>query len=110
MFEINLADRLKQVVSAVSSILPSGVSVNMAAHASDAEEQRYQDEIAEIKHWWTDSRWRYTRRPYSAEQIASKRGNLKIDWPSNQMSKKLWRTVEERFSVSQVKVSRVSDC
>lgn len=70
----------------------------MVAHANDAEEQRYQDEIQELKQWWTDSRWRHTRRPYTPEQIASKRGNLKIDWPSNEMSKKLWKTVEERFA------------
>ncbi|EMC92112.1 hypothetical protein BAUCODRAFT_126127 [Baudoinia panamericana UAMH 10762] len=64
----------------------------------DAEEQRYQDEVKELKQWWTDSRWRHTRRPFTAEQIASKRGNLKIEYPSNAMSKKLWKTVEERFA------------
>ncbi|KAK1809451.1 isocitrate lyase 1 [Friedmanniomyces endolithicus] len=63
-----------------------------------AEEQRYQDEINELKQWWTDSRWRYTRRAYTAEQIASKRGNLKIEWASNAMAKKLWKTVEQRFA------------
>ena len=74
----------------------------MVAHANDDEEQRYQDEVSELKQWWTDSRWRYTRRPYTAEQIASKRGNLKIEWPQNQMSKKLWKTIEERFAVSHI--------
>ncbi|KAK3074342.1 isocitrate lyase 1 [Teratosphaeriaceae sp. CCFEE 6253] len=69
----------------------------MAEH-DNAEEQRYQDEVKELKQWWTDSRWRYTRRAYTAEQIASKRGNLKIEFASNAMSKKLWKTVEERFA------------
>ncbi len=67
-----------------------------------AEEQRYQDEINELKQWWTDSRWRYTRRAYTAEQIASKRGNLKIEWASNAMAKKLWKTVEQRFAVCNI--------
>lgn len=71
----------------------------MASHANDGEEQRYQDEVKELKQWWTDSRWRHTRRPFTAEQIAQKRGNLKIEWPSNAMAKKLWKTVEERFAV-----------
>jgi len=71
----------------------------MIGHPNDGEEQRYQDEVKEVKQWWTDSRWRHTRRPFTAEQIVSKRGNLKIEYPSNAMAKKLWGTVEERFAV-----------
>jgi len=67
--------------------------------STDNEEQRYQDEIQAIKQWWSDSRWRYTKRPYTAEQIVNKRGNLKIEYPSNALSKKLWKTVEQRFAV-----------
>ena len=66
----------------------------------DAEEQKYQQEVQAIKHWWTDSRWRYTKRAYTAEQIAQKRGNITIEYPSNVLSKKLWKTVEQRFQVS----------
>ena len=65
----------------------------------DAEEQRYQQEVEEVKKWWNDSRWRYTKRPFTAEQIVQKRGSLKIEYPSNELSKKLWNTVEERFKV-----------
>ncbi|KAF4550436.1 Isocitrate lyase [Elsinoe fawcettii] len=63
----------------------------------DAEEQKYQQEVRELKQWWTDSRWRYTKRPYTAEQIVQKRGTIKVDFPSNELSKKLWQTVESRF-------------
>ena len=65
----------------------------------DAEEQAYQAEVKDVKQWWTDSRWRYTRRPFTAEQVVAKRGNLKIEYPSNAMSKKLWKTLEGRFQV-----------
>ncbi len=67
----------------------------------DAEQQAFEQEVKEIKQWWTDSRWRYTRRPYTAEQIANKRGNLKIEYASNAMSKKMWKLVEKRFAVRQ---------
>ncbi|KAI6893979.1 Isocitrate, partial [Hortaea werneckii] len=70
----------------------------MVAHANDAEEQRYQEEVQALKQWWSDSRWRYTKRPFTADQIVQKRGNLKIEYPSNAMAKKLWQTVEERFA------------
>lgn len=63
----------------------------------DVEEQRYQDDVEAVKQWWADPRWRYTKRPFGAEQIVAKRGNLKITYPSNNMSKKLWKTIEQRF-------------
>jgi Isocitrate lyase family len=63
------------------------------------EEEAYRAEVAQVKKWWTDSRWRYTRRPFTAEQIVAKRGNLKIEYPSNVQSKKLWKLLEQRFQV-----------
>lgn len=65
----------------------------------DTEDQKYLQEVEEVKKWWTDSRWRFTRRPFTAEQIVAKRGNLKITYPSNEQSKKLWNIVEGRFKV-----------
>ncbi|KAF2832613.1 isocitrate lyase and phosphorylmutase [Ophiobolus disseminans] len=64
---------------------------------ADAEDAQYQQEVQEVKQWWTDSRWRFTRRPFTAEEIVAKRGNLKITYPSNSQSKKLWNLVESRF-------------
>jgi hypothetical protein len=68
--------------------------------ARDNEQAQFEQEVAELKQWWTDSRWRFTRRAYTAEQIVSKRGTIKIEYPSNQQSKKLWKLVEGRFKVS----------
>ena len=64
---------------------------------ADSEEQQYQEEVAQVKKWWTDSRWRYTKRPYTAEQIVQKRGSIQPQYPSNVLSKKLWKTVEQRW-------------
>ncbi|PKX92439.1 isocitrate lyase 1 [Aspergillus novofumigatus IBT 16806] len=61
------------------------------------EDQKYLDDVQAVKAWWKDSRWRYTRRPYTAEQIVAKRGNLKIQYPSNDQSKKLWKILESNF-------------
>jgi isocitrate lyase len=66
----------------------------------DAEDAQFQQEVAEVKKWWSDSRWRYTKRNFTAEQIVAKRGNLKIQYPSNNQSKKLWNIVEDRFKVN----------
>ncbi|KAI6710853.1 isocitrate lyase [Diplocarpon mali] len=63
----------------------------------DTEEKQYLDEVAAVKQWWDEPRWRYTKRPFTAEQIVAKRGNLKIEYPSNVQSKKLWKILEGRF-------------
>ena len=68
------------------------------SHA-DTEEAQYQKEVEEVKQWWTHSRWRYTKRPFTAEQIVAKRGTLEIQYPGNILSKKLWKIVEDRFKV-----------
>lgn len=66
------------------------------------EDAAFQAEVEQVKKWWSDSRWRYTKRPFTAEQIVNKRGTLKIEYPSNAMSKKLWNTLEDRFKVKSV--------
>jgi isocitrate lyase len=68
----------------------------------EAEEKTFQAEVEAVKAWWRDDRWRQTKRPYTAETIVSKRGNLPIDYPSNAQSKKLWKILEERFAKKEV--------
>jgi len=71
--------------------------MNLPAVDVNTEEKQFLDEVAAVKQWWNDSRWRYTKRPFTAEQIVAKRGNLKIEYPSNTQSKKLWKILEGRF-------------
>ena len=66
----------------------------------EAEEQQYQNEVNAVNQWWKDSRWRYTKRAFTADQIVAKRGTLKIEYPSNVQSKKLWKILEQRYAVS----------
>lgn len=66
----------------------------------DEEETKYLQDVEAVKQWWSDSRWRHTKRPFTAEQIVQKRGTIKIEYPSNAQAKKLWKLVEHRFAVS----------
>lgn len=63
------------------------------------EDRKYAEDVQAVKNWWSDSRWRFTKRPFTAEQIVAKRGNLTIDYPSNVQAKKLWRTLEGNWKV-----------
>ncbi|KAI1758577.1 isocitrate lyase [Hypoxylon sp. FL1150] len=76
--------------------MASNNMINPAVDPS-TEDEVFLQEVEDVKKWWSDPRWRYTRRPFTAEQIVSKRGNLKIDYPSNAQSKKLWKILEDRF-------------
>ena len=104
------------MTSALSSIADKlKTTLNMTHTDIDAEEQSYLRDVDACKQWWTDSRWRYTRRPYTAEQIVQKRGTLKIEYPSNAMAKKLWQMMESRFAVClnlshKSTVQRADDC
>lgn len=77
---------------------------NMVNPAVDPnrEDELFAKEVDQINKWWSDSRWRHTKRPFTAEQIASKRGNLKIEYASNAQSKKLWNILENRFQVGAI--------
>lgn len=63
------------------------------------EDRQYAAEVQAVKDWWKDSRWRFTKRPFTAEQIVAKRGNLKVEYPSAVQAKKLWGLVEQNFKV-----------
>lgn len=78
----------------------------MAPKAADIaqEDKDYAAEVAAVKKWWSDSRWRYTKRPFTAEQIVAKRGTIQIQYPSNIQAKKLWKILEGRFQVFAARV------
>ncbi|GKZ36398.1 isocitrate lyase 1 [Aspergillus brasiliensis] len=63
----------------------------------ELEDQKYWNEVQAVKDWWRDPRWRHTKRPFTAEMVVAKRGNLKIEYPSNAQSQKLWGILERHF-------------
>jgi len=71
----------------------------MATQSLQAEQKQFDDEVKAVQQWWNDSRWRYTKRPFTAEQIVNKRGTIKPVYANNQMSKKLWNILEDKFKV-----------
>jgi isocitrate lyase len=59
------------------------------------EQAAFDKEVAEVERWWREPRWRKTKRIYTAKDIVSKRGTLKIDYPSSTQAKKLYKLLEE---------------
>ena len=80
------------------------------------ERAAFQAEVQQVKNWWTvcippdprarllicsplqDSRFKKVKRPYTAEDVVSKRGTLPISYPSNVLAKKLWAQLSAHFA------------
>mgnify|MGYP001123173197 CR=1 FL=1 len=61
----------------------------------DQEEAFFKQQVDEINKWWSQPRWHKTKRIYTAEDIARKRGSLKIDYPSSNQAKKLFKLLQD---------------
>jgi len=59
------------------------------------EEANFKSEVQQVKQWWKSKRFARVVRPYTAEQVVSKRGTLRLTYPSDQMAKKLWGVLEK---------------
>lgn len=58
------------------------------------EEGRFEAEVAEMQAWWNSERFKLTKRPYSARDIVALRGNIRQNYASNEIAKKLWKTLK----------------
>ncbi|PWN47642.1 putative isocitrate lyase [Violaceomyces palustris] len=62
---------------------------------TDQETRIFQQEVEAVKKWWKEPRFAGVTRPYTAEQVVSKRGTIQQTYPSNIQAKKLWKILSE---------------
>jgi isocitrate lyase len=89
---------LKPVDPPVSLALP-GDSFQLLAEASkagQAEDALFEEQVQQVKDWWASPRYKDIKRPYSAEDVVSKRGGFQQTYPSSLMARKLFNLFEER--------------
>ncbi|KAL1636392.1 mitochondrial 2-methylisocitrate lyase [Diplodia intermedia] len=82
----------------VSTALPAD-SFQLQAEsnkAGDAEEALFDAQVQQVRDWWASPRYKGIKRPYSAEDVVSKRGALQQTYPSSLMARKLFNLLEER--------------
>ncbi|KAG0141142.1 hypothetical protein CROQUDRAFT_664222 [Cronartium quercuum f. sp. fusiforme G11] len=65
--------------------------------AVDREQQSFEAEVNALKKVWDSPRYKGLVRPYTAEQVVSKRGTIQISYTSNQIGKKLWNILSNHF-------------
>ncbi|PTB62689.1 methylisocitrate lyase [Trichoderma citrinoviride] len=61
-----------------------------------AEDALYEAQVKEIEEWWATPRFAGIRRPYTAADVASKRGSQFFKYPSSVMATKLFNLIRER--------------
>ncbi|KAK3651605.1 mitochondrial 2-methylisocitrate lyase [Elasticomyces elasticus] len=66
-----------------------------------AEDQIYNQQIKDVEAWWSTPRYAGIKRPYSAQDVVSKRGTLQQTYPSSLMARKLFNLLEERMKAGQ---------
>lgn len=69
-----------------------------AQKTGSAEDALFDAQVAEIEAWWKTPRYDGIKRPYSAVDVATKRGTQQVVYPSSVMAKKLFDLVKERGS------------
>ena len=98
-----MAAALLPVQPPVSAALPSDSFqlLPTAQKAGEAEDALFDQQVAEVKDWWNSPRYEGIKRPYSAEDVVSKRGTLQQTYPSSIMARKLFNLLKERSSAGE---------
>eukprot|EP00004_Rigifila_ramosa_P026233 TRINITY_DN807_c0_g1_i1.p1 TRINITY_DN807_c0_g1~~TRINITY_DN807_c0_g1_i1.p1 ORF type:complete len:549 (+),score=125.77 TRINITY_DN807_c0_g1_i1:23-1648(+) len=65
------------------------------------EDAQFFAEVQALEAWWASPRWRYTKRVYSAQDVASLRPSVPLTYNSDQQAKKLWALLEKLFAAKQ---------
>lgn len=89
---------IKPVDPPVSTSLPadSYQLLSSEAKVGAAEDALFEEQVQQVKQWWTTPRYAGIKRPYSAEDVVSKRGSLQQTYPSSLTARKLFNLFEER--------------
>lgn len=89
---------LKPLDHPVSAALPSDSFQLLpeTGKAGSAEDALYDQQIKDVEAWWASPRYEGIKRPYSAADVASKRGSQMQSYPSSVMARKLFNLIKER--------------
>jgi isocitrate lyase len=98
-----IAAALSPVQPPVSTALPSDSFqlLSTAQKAGEAEDALFEQQVSDVQAWWNSPRYEGIKRPYSAEDVVSKRGSLQQVYPSSIMARKLFNLLKERASAGE---------
>lgn len=81
----------------ISTTLPADAFQLLAeSEKPSAEDALFQEQVQQVQQWWSSDRYNGIKRPYTAEDVVSKRGALQQIYPSSLMARKLFNLFKER--------------
>ena len=95
---------MSSTIASVSPPLPSAHTTDSfqllpeSQKPGKAEDEIYNEQMQQVKDWWASPRYKGIKRPYSPDDVVSKRGTLQQVYPSSLMARKLFNLLEERAS------------
>ncbi|EER29933.1 hypothetical protein D8B26_007201 [Coccidioides posadasii str. Silveira] len=95
---VRMASQLPPVKPPVSVEFPadSYQLLSTSEKAGAAEDALFEQEVNAVKEWWASPRYEGIKRPYSAEDVVSKRGSLQQSYPSSLMARKLFNLLNDK--------------
>ncbi|KAF5389209.1 hypothetical protein D9757_003476 [Collybiopsis confluens] len=87
-YEEETASMSRKTYSAFFRLPPSNEKMSNERAAFEAE-------VRQVEQWWKSPRFARVIRPYTAADVVSKRGTIKIEYPSNVQGKKLFNLFSE---------------
>lgn len=89
--------------SPISPNLPADVYqlLPTSEKAGPAEDALFEQQVQEVKQWWRTPRYQGIQRPYTVEDVVSKRGALQQTYPSSLMARKLFNLFQKRAAAGQ---------
>lgn len=87
----------------VSTALPSDryQLLSTPDKSGAAEDALFEQQVRDVEAWWSSPRYKGIKRPYSAEDVVSKRGSLQQSYPSSLMARKLFNLLNERAAAGE---------
>lgn len=95
-----MSSQLAPVQPPLSTALPadSFQLLSEAEKSGAAEDALFAQQVEDVKQWWSSPRYEGIKRPYTAEDVVSKRGALQQTYPSSLMARKLFNILKERHA------------
>ena len=92
------ASTLSPVKPPVSTPLPadSFQLLPESEKAGDSEDALFAQQVKDVETWWATERYTGIKRPYTAQDVVSKRGTLQQSYPSSLMARKLFNLLNQR--------------
>lgn len=99
----NISRHFASVRHSGSHTLPADAYQLLATKekAGSAEDALFEEEVKGVKEWWATERYAGIGRPYSAEDVVSKRGTLQQSYPSSLMARKLFNLFQEKAAAGE---------